>query len=192
MLFDARHWPGLADGTITLAFRRWRKRAARPGGRQRFALGELAIDDVRTVAPDEITLDDARRAGFASRDELIAQLGAQSDSDIYRIELHFAGDDPRVALRERDEVTAGEVEQLRARLTRMDGARASGPWTQAVLRMIDEQPGVRAADLAAQLRRETLPFKADVRKLKELGLTESLEVGYRLSPRGRAALRLLS
>jgi ribosomal protein S19E (S16A) len=27
-----------------------------------------------------------------------------------------------------------------------------------------------------------------VRKLKELGLTESLEVGYRLSPRGRALL----
>lgn len=31
--------------------------------------------------------------------------------------------------------------------------------------------------------------KVDVSKLKELGLTESLEVGYRLSPRGRAALR---
>jgi hypothetical protein len=31
-------------------------------------------------------------------------------------------------------------------------------------------------------------FKRDVRKLKELGLTESLEVGYRLSPRGAALL----
>ena len=31
-----------------------------------------------------------------------------------------------------------------------------------------------------------LPFKRNVRKLKELGLTESLEVGYRLSPRGEA------
>ena len=28
-----------------------------------------------------------------------------------------------------------------------------------------------------------------MRKLKALGLTESLEVGYRLSPRGRAFLR---
>jgi hypothetical protein len=36
--------------------------------------------------------------------------------------------------------------------------------------------------------REKLPFKRDVRKLKELGLTESLLVGYRLSPRGRALL----
>ena len=34
-------------------------------------------------------------------------------------------------------------------------------------------------------------FKTDVRKLKELGLTESLEVGYRLSPRGEAVLRAL-
>ena len=44
------------------------------------------------------------------------------------------------------------------------------------------------ADLAASLGRERLSFKADVRKLKALGLTESLEVGYRLSPRGRAFL----
>ena len=36
--------------------------------------------------------------------------------------------------------------------------------------------------------REKPPFKRDVRKLKELGLTESLERGYRLSPRGRAVL----
>ena len=35
---------------------------------------------------------------------------------------------------------------------------------------------------------ETKRYKTDVRKLKELGLTESLEVGYRLSPRGRAYL----
>jgi hypothetical protein len=57
-----------------------------------------------------------------------------------------------------------------------------------VLRLIADRPGTRAADLAAELGREKLPFKAEVRKLKELGLTESLQVGYRLSPRGRAYL----
>jgi hypothetical protein len=31
---------------------------------------------------------------------------------------------------------------------------------------------------------DKLPFKLNVRKLKALGLTESLEIGYRLSPRG--------
>ena len=42
--------------------------------------------------------------------------------------------------------------------------------------------------LAASLGRETLPFKRDVRKLKELGLTCSLPVGYEISHRGRAYL----
>jgi hypothetical protein len=68
------------------------------------------------------------------------------------------------------------------------GAARDGPWTLATLRLIGGRPGVRAADLAAAMGRERQPFKADVRKLKELGLTESLEVGYRLSPRGRALL----
>ena len=34
--------------------------------------------------------------------------------------------------------------------------------------------------------RERDPFKLDVRKLKNLGLTRSLRVGYRLSSRGAA------
>lgn len=57
--------------------------------------------------------------------------------------------------------------------------------------MIRDRPAVRAPDLAASVGRETLPFKRDVRKLKELGLTESLEVGYRLSPRGATVVRHL-
>ena len=63
-----------------------------------------------------------------------------------------------------------------------------GPWTREILRLIAERPGVRAPDLAASLGRETLAFKRDVRKLKELGLTRSLPVGYEISPRGRAYL----
>jgi biotin operon repressor len=51
--------------------------------------------------------------------------------------------------------------------------------------MIDACPGVSAAELAGRLGRDRASFKADVRKLKELGLTESLRTGYRLSPRGR-------
>jgi hypothetical protein len=49
-------------------------------------------------------------------------------------------------------------------------------------------PSGDAADLADSLDREMQPFKIDVRKLKNLGLTESLDIGYRLSPRGRAYL----
>ncbi len=58
-----------------------------------------------------------------------------------------------------------------------------------VLQTIQARPAVRAPDLAASFGRETAPFKLDVRKLKALGLTISLPVGYRLSPRGEAFLR---
>jgi hypothetical protein len=77
---------------------------------------------------------------------------------------------------------------LRLRLARLDRASSHGSWTTEVLRAIAERPGVRAADLAASFGRETQPFKLDVRKLKNLGLTLSLEVGYRVSPRGEAYL----
>jgi predicted transcriptional regulator len=49
-----------------------------------------------------------------------------------------------------------------------------------------------AAELAEQAGRDPPAFKRDVRMLKELGLTESLERGYRLSPRGRALLAATS
>jgi hypothetical protein len=65
---------------------------------------------------------------------------------------------------------------------------AHGAWIMQTLGAIAERPATRAGDLATDLGQERLPFKANVRKLKALGLTESLEVGYRLSPRGRAYL----
>ena len=63
----------------------------------------------------------------------------------------------------------------------MDRGRRTGPWTRTILRLIEANPAVRAPDLAASLGRETKAFKLDVRKLKELGLTHSLDVGYELS-----------
>ena len=80
------------------------------------------------------------------------------------------------------------METIDAKLAGMDRRSDHGPWTSATLAMIAARPGVRAADLATSIGRERLAFKADVRKLKALGLTLSLEVGYRLSPRGRAYL----
>ena len=81
------------------------------------------------------------------------------------------------------DLSAADRAEIDRRLDRLDRASSIGPWTRAVLAVIAAQPATRAADLAAGFGRETLPFKTDVRKLKNLGLTESLEVGYRLSPR---------
>jgi hypothetical protein len=181
----------IADGTVTLAYRRWERPRVRPGGRQKTAVGVLAFDAVEPVAREEIGEDDARAAGFTDRSELLRFLDRRVTGTIYRIQLRLAGPDPRVALRASvpDDEQIGEI---RLRLARLDRASRDGAWTTSVLRLIDAGPGVRAAELAARLGRETRAFKIDVRKLKELGLPESLPRGYRLSPRGRAVLDALS
>jgi hypothetical protein len=188
MLFEQRLWTGLADGSVTVTFRRWRRPRARPGGRHRTPAGVLAVDAVTEVDPAAITEADARRAGFASLAALLRQLDRHGDGPVYRVDLHHAGADPREALRQADDLSEEELAGLRARLERLDRAARDGPWTVVTLELIGDRPGVRAADLAVAAGRERLPFKADVRKLKELGLTESLEVGYQLSPRGRVLL----
>ncbi len=188
MLLRRETLEGIADGRITLAFRRWKRPTVRAGGELRTAIGVLAIEAVDAISESDITETDARSAGYPTRDALISDLNRRADGDLYCVALHLAGADPRTALREQDTLDGDAIEAIGARLARFDRSSRRGPWTEAVLRLIESSPGVRAPDLAASLGREAQPFKRDVRKLKELGLTESLEVGYRLSPRGRAWL----
>ena len=191
MLFRKPVLEAIRDGEVDLAFRRWDRPRARPGSRQRTALGVLEVEEVELVKRSSIRAEDARRAGFSSRAALLAMLDGRDRGDIYRVKLRYAGPDPRIELRGHDELTREELDDLTRRLDRLDEASRHGPWTRTVLELIATQPEVRAVDLAAGLGREKLPFKRDVRKLKELGLTESLERGYRLSPRGEAVLRAL-
>ncbi|HEX6310072.1 MAG TPA: hypothetical protein VF152_00430 [Acidimicrobiia bacterium] len=191
MLFKQETLAGIAAGRIDLAFRRWRQARVRDGSRLRTAVGVVEVDAVDVVEPAAITARDAHRAGFATRAALLDALDGRPGA-VHRVRLHLAGPDPRVELRGRGRVSADELAEVERRLDRFDAAGRRGPWTRAVLELIREHPGTRAADLAAHLGREKQAFKLDVRKLKELGLTESLETGYRLSPRGRAVLRRLT
>ena len=184
MLFRQDVLRRIAEGEVTLAFRRWRRPTVKAGGTLRTRVGVLAIDSVEPVDEHRVSDADARRAGAESREALLTE-GPQ-ERPLYRIEFRLAGPDPRIALRERADISPGEYAEIDARLSRLDAASRHGPWTRKVLELIAARPGTRAPDLAASLGRETAPFKADVRKLKELGLTESLQIGYRLSPRGRA------
>lgn len=191
MLFPQDLWSGLADGSVTVAFRRWRRATVRAGGTLQTPVGVLAIDRVDIVDRGDITAADAARAGHASVREVLDSLRDGPGRDLYRIEFHYAGADPRRALRVDVALDDDDVAALRTRLERLDARSTDGPWTRQVLDLIAEHPEVRAADLAARTGQETLRFKRRVRRLKELGLTESLDVGYRLSPRGRAALARL-
>jgi hypothetical protein len=188
MLFKRSILDRIAAGTVTLAFRRWRRPTVRAGGTLTTPAGVLAIEAVEVMDAGRITAEEAQRAGFESRDALLVELATMPDGELYRIGFRLRGDDPRLALRRQDDLSAADLVELRRRLDRLDQASRHGPWTAAALRLIGDRPGDRAADLAASRGRETQPFKTDIRKLKALGLTESLEVGYRLSPRGRALL----
>ena len=173
-------------GEVTLAFRRWERARSKAGGRQRTALGVVGIDSVVAVSRGDISEEDAKLAGHQSLAELLSMLDSRGDFPIWRISLHWEGEDPRRELREDADLSSSDLTALRDRLDRMDQASAHGPWTRETLELIAARPEVLAVELAESVGRERLPFKRDVRKLKELGLTESLQRGYRLSPRGRA------
>ncbi len=147
-------------------------------------IGVLGFSAVDAMESGAITEDEARQAGFSSLAALLKDLGPDDERAIYRVSLHLAGPDPRVALRDADSLDAAAVAELQRRLGRFDAASPTGPWTATALGLIAAHAGRRAPDLAAIAGLETLAFKRNVRKLKELGLTESLVVGYRLSPRG--------
>jgi hypothetical protein len=176
VLFKLAQLEAIAAGEVDLQFRCWDRPRARAGGRQVTAVGVIRIDDVRVVR--RISRRDARRAGFDSPDAVVAAL--RPDGDLYRIELHLEGPDPRLALRE-TVATGDELAALRAKVERL-------PWGLDYLRAIRDNPAVRAEELAASFGVEKRVFKPRVRRLKELGLTISLSPGYRLSPRGEAFL----
>ncbi len=173
----------IRSGSVSMAFRRWRRPTVKAGGSLLTPIGRLAIEEVELVDREDITEADARAAGFSDLASLLAELEKHSAGDIYRVRLSLSGSDPRIALR--GKIPRGEeLDRILRKLTRL-------AWPAEVLRVIERRPGVRAADLASEvgLTREVL--KRRVRSLKSLGLTESLKVGYRLSPRGAAVFEQL-
>ncbi|GBP99157.1 hypothetical protein SSP531S_05520 [Streptomyces spongiicola] len=184
MQFTGDVLDGIASGEVDLAFRSWRTPSVRPGTVLRTAVGMVEIIEVTPVDPSTVTDREARRAGHPGREALLAAQRQGEGRRLHRVVLRFGGADPRAAMREDTALTAEELDGIVAALDRMDARSRRGPWTRVTLGLVHDHPGTRAAELAACAGRDTLPFKADVRRLKEYGLTESLDVGYRLSPRG--------
>lgn len=191
MLIKSSVLDKIVAGDITLLFRRWKRASVKSGGTQMTQQGVLGIESVAIVSESKITNIDAKAAGFDSKKELLGSM-PDSDLDIYRIKVSFIGEDPRKALRTNDKLTKTELDEIISKLNKMDARSKNGPWTRVYLQMISERPNTHAAILAKQVGLDTLRFKPMVRRLKALGLTESLSPGYRLSPRGRKVLAALA
>ena len=179
MLFNHQVWAGLSDGTVTVAFRRWKRPTVKAGGTLQSPGGLLGIDEVEPVCPEDVSDEDARAAGYHDRKAVLASL--RPEGQLYRVRFHRIGDDPRIELRQRTDFDEVELSKVVRAVRRL-------PWAPTFLRLIADNPGVVSTDLAAQVGLDRAPFKERVRRLKALGLTESLDVGYRLSPRGAALL----
>jgi len=193
MLFTEDAVPGLTNGTITLTFRTWSRPQAKVGGRYRTWGLLLEVDEVTRIEPAAITDAEALRAGFETADEARSHLARKEhQGPVWRVEFRCVGEDDRIARRNDATLDPERLSKIEARLARMDKASATGPWTRETLRLIEANPGVVSTVLARSLKMERMAFKVNVRKLKELGLTESLEVGYRISPLGAAFLNVQS
>lgn len=175
----------IVAGEIDLQFRRWTRPTVKAGGTLRTSVGMLEIEAVDRVRMRDVRATDAHRAGYPTRAALLDDLRSRPSGDVYRIAVRFRGADPLAALRARDDLSDTDLDDIASRLDRLDRASPE-PWTRRYLGLIAANPHVRAGDLAASIGVDTPPFKANVRKLKAIGLTISHSPGYELSPRGIA------
>jgi len=189
MIFKLHQLKGIKSGEISYAFRRWEKPNVKKGGSMKTAIGVVRFIDVEPVKVNAITKADAAKAGFESVDLLLKYLNKGTSGTIYKVKVKYESEDPRIELREKTDLTDDEFQKLMTKLERLDKTR--GPWVLIVMKLIKRYPERLAGDLAEIMKMDKLDFKVNVRKLKNLGLTISHEVGYSLSPLGDIVLEKL-
>jgi len=189
MMFKSRFHAGIANGQITRTFRYWKRPQAKAGGIYRVGAGGY-VRVTAVVVVDEAGLEagDAKASGFGSVAAMREYLApyAGTGRRLYRVDFRYAGD---VAGREPDRraiTSSDEMDAIDKALDLRDRNSKTGPWTRDTLALVARRPGMSSAAMAKTLRREQMALKQDMRKLKKLGLTISLETGYELSPRGRS------
>lgn len=191
MLFKQTHLAGIKSGTISLAFRRWKKLSVKENSEVKTAVGIVRIGKVTTVSPAAITQQDAVAAGYEHLSALLKLLQSVPEGDVYKIAVYYHAADPRISLREQTVLTADAFALLHTKLSRLDQYSKQGAWTMKLLKIIQTHPKLKAADLAVKTGMEKDWLKLHVRKLKNLGLTISHDPGYTISPLGEAFLSRL-
>jgi hypothetical protein len=173
-------------GEITVTWRLWKYAHVKAGRVYGLGTGSIEVGEVKAVRVAEVSDADARDVGLPDAESLIERTSSHTgrevtpDTILYRVQFSY-----RPQPVERPRLSIPEIAQ---RLDRLDASSPVGPWTVAILRLIEENPGRVARKLAVELSLPTVYFKTNVRKLKALGLTVSLPVGYELSEVGQTYL----
>ncbi|TGL60999.1 hypothetical protein [Leptospira sarikeiensis] len=189
MLFKNRFLDGIKDGSITIAFRNWRKSSVKEGGTLQTPGGLLEIIKIEKYSISKIKKAEIIKAGYGSIEDLQKDLYSKIPGELYKIEFRLLGADPRIKLRENTFSSDQEYEELHELLRSWDKRSKHGEWTIPLLKLIRKFPAMKAGDLSLKIGIEKEELKLLVRKLKNKGLTESLGTGYRISPRGESFLK---
>lgn len=191
MLFNAETAKRIRNAEITVSLRTWRRPQARVGGVYYLRpSGAVEVTAMTECTLHDVSTDDLRDAGFVDRSAVVSVLGIDENDPIWVVRFSFHPNRTR-PLPDRTSVDHDELVTLATKLARKDERSPDGPWTRATLVLIGKQPGTVSTQLAEQLDRDRLTLKRDIRKLKSLGLTISLDVGYRLSTKGEALVAWL-
>ncbi|HEX5996817.1 MAG TPA: hypothetical protein VFY84_16880, partial [Jiangellales bacterium] len=97
VLFRAQTLHKIREGSVSLAFRRWRQPRVREGSRQRTGIGVVEFGAVTAVSDDAVSDVDARRAGYSSAHALLAEFPPSEGEKLFKIEVRYGGPDPRVS-----------------------------------------------------------------------------------------------
>src|SRR5438105_4994874 len=114
MLFTFDAHPGIADGSITVTFRVWKRPQARVGGRYKVGPVTIEVDALDLISAEDITDADARRSGAADLAAVLRRLGAINDRPVSRIRFHRvdAGPDQRAVLAAEADLSETDVDAV--------------------------------------------------------------------------------
>jgi len=190
VLFRSTTLEKIKTKEVTIAIRKWKRPTVKEGGTLVTRAGLLRIDTVTKISLDDISEDDLKRAGYSQREDIVSYVNKKKEGILYKVEFHLEGEDPRIALRQNTDISTEDFEEISYKLDRFDKFSKKGPWVFQILGLIEKNPERLAQELADEMGVEKSWFKPNVRKLKKLGLTISLKIGYRISPRGKAFLEI--
>src|SRR5687768_2967844 len=148
MLFKQTHLEGIKNGNISLAFRKWKKPSVKSGSVVKTGIGLVEISYVEIIKISQLSEKDAVSAGFQKKDDLLKLLHSVAEGDIYKIGVRFYSVDPRIKLRNQNNLSEDQLQLLKEKLDRLDKYSKEGNWTLDTLRSIEKFPLLRAEDLA--------------------------------------------
>lgn len=188
MLISMQELIAIREGRINVQFRKWKRPSVKTGTLLKTAIGQVEVQSVEAIDEADMTSTDAVAAGFENRNALLQSLAKHDHGTIYRITVRYHSEDPRIKLRNETAPSDEQLTKLKKKLQRLDTASQEGPWTRETLLIIRDHPRVVSTELARSLGRERMWLKTNIRKLKNMGLTISHEIGYELSPLGKVVV----